>query len=126
MIPSDLRYLESHEWARQDGDTITIGITDVAVRHLTDLVFIDLPEVGDAVTKGERFGEIESVKAVADLNSPASGEVVEVNGDLADALDKIAGDPYGEGWMIKVKVSDPSELDGMLDAAAYEKSTEND
>ncbi len=123
MAPTNCRYLESHEWARKDGDLVVIGITDFAVKHLTDLVFIDLPEVGEKMTKGERFGEIESVKAVSDLNSPISGDIVEVNSDLADNLDRIASDPFGEGWMVKVRPSSANALDGLLDAAAYEKVT---
>lgn len=126
MIPDDLKYLETHEWARLEGDTVTIGITDFAVKHLTDLVFLDLPEVGDKVTKGERFGEIESVKAVSDLNSPVNGEVIEVHSELQDALDKIAADPYGEGWMIKVKVAPGTTLDDLLDAEAYRGVTEKE
>lgn len=126
MIPNDRRYLESHEWAKADGDVVSIGITDFAVQHLTDLVFIDLPSVGDTLTKGERFGEIESVKAVSDLNAPVSGEVVEVNDEIADALERVAEDPYGAGWFVKVKMTDASEMDSLLDDAAYKKVTEED
>jgi len=123
-VTNDLRYLETHEWARLEGDIVTIGISDFAVKHLTDLVYIDLPEVGDTLTKGERFGEIESVKAVSDLNSPVGGEVVEVNSELADALDRIGSDPFGAGWMVKVKVEAGTGIDDLLDAAAYLKVTE--
>lgn len=123
-MTNDLRYLETHEWARLDGDIVTIGISDFAVKHLTDLVYIDLPEVGDTLTQGERFGEIESVKAVSDLNSPVSGEVVEVNSELADALDRIGSDPYGAGWMLKVKVDAGTTLDRLLDATAYKAVTD--
>lgn len=126
MIPNDLGYLETHEWARLDGTTATIGITDFAVKHLTDLVFIDLPEVGDTITKGERFGEIESVKAVSDLNAPISGKVVAVNETLADHLDKIGNDPYGDGWMVKVSVVAGTTLAGLLDAKAYAAVTERE
>lgn len=121
MIPTNCRYLESHEWARQDGDVIVVGITDFAVKHLTDLVYIDLPDVGESIEKGGRFGEIESVKAVSDLNSPIAGEIVEVNAELADNLDRVAQDPFGAGWMIKVRPADKDPLAGMLDAAAYQK-----
>jgi glycine cleavage system H protein len=124
VTPTNCRYLESHEWARQEGDLIVVGITDFAVKHLTDLVYIDLPDAGEKVTRGSRFGEIESVKAVSDLNSPVSGEIVAVNSDLEDNLDRVAKDPFGEGWMIKVKPSGPNPLDGLLDAAAYRKSAE--
>lgn len=126
MIPTNCRYLESHEWARQDGDLIVVGITDFAVKHLTDLVFIDLPEVGETIERGTRFGEIESVKAVSDLNSPVSGEIVEVNSELADNLDRVASDPFGAGWMIKVRPSASNTFDGLLDAAAYQKVTESE
>lgn len=121
MIPNDRQYLESHEWAKQEGDHVVLGITDFAVKHLTDLVYIKLPVVGDQLKKGDRFGEIESVKAVSDLMSPVDGEVVEVNSELVDALDRVANDPYGAGWMVKVR---SSGISGMLDAAAYQKVTE--
>jgi glycine cleavage system H protein len=124
VIPEDRRYLETHEWAKKEGGLVVIGISDFAVKHLTDLVYISLPAVGDPVARGERFGEIESVKAVSDLNSPVTGEVVEVNSGLADALDRIANDPYGDGWMIKVRSSD--SLDPLLDSRAYQKVTEEE
>ncbi|MBI4879234.1 MAG: glycine cleavage system protein GcvH [Planctomycetes bacterium] len=120
MIPNDRRYLETHEWAKLDGSIVAVGITDFAVKHLTDLVYIDLPSVGDPVAKGERFGEVESVKAVSDLNAPVSGEIVEVNDALAGDLEIVARDPYGDGWMIKVKVQSAAEFQALLDAAAYE------
>lgn len=126
MIPTNCRYLESHEWARQDGDVVVVGITDFAVKHLTDLVYIDLPDVGETIEKGGRFGEIESVKAVSDLNSPIAGEIVAVNSELADNLDRVAQDPYGQGWMIKVRPSEKDPLSGMLDAAAYQKVIESE
>ena len=116
--PSDLKYTSSHEWVRIEGDVATLGITQHAAESLSDLVFLDLPEVGDAVTAGEGFGEIESVKAVSDLKCPVNGEVVEVNGDLPDNLTDINSDPYGKGWMIKVKIS--GQGDGLMDAAAYD------
>jgi glycine cleavage system H protein len=122
VIPTDRQYLESHEWAKKEGDLVALGITDFAVKHLTDLVFIKLPVVGDTLRKGDRFGEIESVKAVSDLVSPVDGEVVEVNSELVDALDRVANDPYGAGWMVKVRNSGP--IIGMLDAAAYQKVTD--
>ncbi|MFT7461779.1 MAG: glycine cleavage system H protein [Pseudohongiellaceae bacterium] len=116
--PTDLQYTEDHEWVRIEGDIATIGITAHATETLSDLVFIDLPEVGDDVTAGESFGEIESVKAVSDLNAPVNGAVAEVNGTLEDNLGDIGTDPYGKGWMIKITMSAPPE--GLLDAAAYE------
>ena len=115
--PTELKYTEDHEWVRMDGDTATVGITAHACETLSDLVFIDLPEKGADVTAGESFGEIESVKAVSDLNAPVNGEVVEVNSDLEDNLGDITSDPYGKGWMVKIKVSAAPE--GLMDAAAY-------
>jgi glycine cleavage system H protein len=117
--PTDLKYTESHEWVRIDGETATIGITAHAAESLSDLVFLELPEAGDSVTAGDAFGEIESVKAVSELKSPVSGEVTEANTSLEDDLSVINGDPYGKGWMIKVATSDvPASL---MDAAAYEQ-----
>ncbi len=124
MIPNDRRYLETHEWAKVDGDVVIVGITDFAVKQLTDLVFIDLPGVGDSIQKGERFGEVESVKAVSDLNAPISGEVVEVNEGIADALETVTSDPFEAGWLIKVRPTDTSEVDALLDDAGYRKVTE--
>ena len=117
--PSDRKYSDTHEWALIEGDVATIGITSHAAESLSDLVFLDLPEVGDEVSAGEGFGEIESVKAVSDLKSPVSGEVIDVHSELEDNLKDINTDPYGKGWMIKVKVS--SVGDGLMDAAAYEQ-----
>lgn len=116
--PKDLKYTASHEWVRVQGGVATIGITAHAAESLSDLVFIDLPSAGDEVSAGESFGEIESVKAVSDLNSPVAGEVVEVNGSLEDNLKDINDDPYGKGWMIKVKLT--GDTDHLLDAAAYD------
>ncbi|MFO0982756.1 MAG: glycine cleavage system protein GcvH [Planctomycetota bacterium] len=124
MIPDDRRYLKSHEWGKREGALVVVGITDFAVKHLSDLVYIDLPQKGTAVKKDARFGEIESVKAVSDINCPVSGEVAEVNEALADQLETLAKDPYGGGWMIKVRPTTPSELDTCLDARAYQKVTE--
>jgi glycine cleavage system H protein len=124
VIPANCRFLETHEWARQDGDLITVGISDFAVKHLTDLVYIDLPEVAEGVERGERFGEIESVKAVSDLNCPVTGEIVEVNTALEDNLDRVASDPFGEGWMIKIRPNQPQPLDGLLTPGEYQRVTE--
>ena len=124
MRPDDCKYLESHEWCKTDGDIATIGITDFAVAHRSDLVFLDLPATGTAVTAGEPFGEIESVKAVSDLNSPVTGEVVEINEVLTENLELLANEPFGEAWMIKVKVTAAAE--DMLDAAAYEEHCQNE
>ncbi len=119
MRPNDRKYAQSHEWCKVEGGVATVGITDFAVSHLSDLVFLDLPETGSAVTAGESFGEIESVKAVSDLYSPVSGEVVEVNSDLPDNLDTLNTDAFEGGWMIKVQVS--GESPDLMDAETYEE-----
>ena len=121
MRPTDRSYLESHEWAQLDGDIVTVGITDFAVEQLGELVYLDLPEVEDDATAGSGFGEVESVKAVSDVNAPVDGEIVEVNTALADNLDTLQNDPFQGGWLIKIKVSNPDCLSGLLDAAAYEE-----
>jgi glycine cleavage system H protein len=126
MDPQALKYAKSHEWIHVEGETATVGITDFAVKALTDLVYIDLPDVGTQVVAGETFGEVESVKAVSDLYAPVSGEVVEVNSSLADDLDALSEDPFGRGWMIKLKISDSAALDRLMDRAAYEKHCESE
>jgi glycine cleavage system H protein len=120
MRPSDRSYLDSHEWAQLDGDVVTVGITDFAIEQLGELVYLDLPSTGTAVSRGNSFGEVESVKAVSDVNSPVDGEIVEVNEALPDSLDSLQNDPFAGGWLIKVKVSGAAALDGLKDAAAYE------
>jgi glycine cleavage system H protein len=119
-IPAELRYTKDHEWAKLDGDVITVGITDYAQGELGDVVYVDLPAIGDAVDKDESFGSIEAVKAVADLFSPVGGEVVEVNEALQDAPETINKDPYGDGWMVKMKLSNVSQYEELMDADAYE------
>lgn len=119
-IPSDLKYTKDHEWAKKEGDIVTIGITDYAQGELGDVVFVELPEAGDQVSKDDTFGTIEAVKAVADLFSPVSGEVSEINESLADTPDIVNSDPYGEGWMVKIKISDASEWDSLMDSKEYE------
>jgi len=116
----EARYLESHEWARMDGDVVTIGISDHAQESLSDIVYVELPEVGDSFDKGDSFGVVESVKAASDVYMPMGGEVTKVNLDLEDEPEKINQDAYGEGWLIKIAPSDPDEFDELLDAAAYE------
>lgn len=116
-FPSDLQYLDSHEYVRIDGDTVTIGITAFAIDQLGDVVFLELPEVGESLTKGETFGTIESVKAVEDLYAAASGEVLERNEDIIESPEKLAEDPYGEGWLLKVKLD--GEIEGAMSAEAY-------
>jgi glycine cleavage system H protein len=125
MRPDDRKYFESHEWVKPDGDTMLIGITDFAVAELSngnegDLVYCDLPEVGRLLELGDTFGEIESVKAVADLNSPVAGEVVEVNEEIEDHLEVLSKDPWNKGWLIRVKPVTKS-LDKLMDAKAYDK-----
>jgi glycine cleavage system H protein len=118
------RYAKSHEWARLEEDgTVTIGISAYAVEALTDLVFMQLPDVGASVTAGESFGEIESVKAVSDLYAPVSGEVVAANAELPGQLETLGSDPYGAGWIIRIKPEDPGQLEGLLDQAAYDALT---
>jgi len=120
MDQNSLRYLPSHEWAALDGDVATVGITAFAVSQLTDLTYVELPKVGGTVAKGERFGEVESVKAVSDLYSPVTGEVLEVNSVLDEDVAPLSDDPFGSGWLMKVRVTDPSSLDGLLDRVAYD------
>ncbi len=118
--PEDLLYHPEHDWARIDGDVATLGVTWYAQDALGEVVFFDPPEVGATVTKDESYAEVESVKAVSDVVAPISGEIVEVNAALSDAPEKINDDPYGEGWLVKVRMSDPSERDSLMDAAKYE------
>lgn len=126
MRPNDRKYASSHEWAKKDGALYTVGITDFAVEKLGELVFLDLPKAGKKIAKGERFGEIESVKAVSDLYAPVAGEVVEVNAKVADALDALSKDPFAAGWMIKIKPDATSGFEALLDAAGYEKVVEEE
>ena len=123
-FPQDLRYTEQHEWARADGDRIRVGITDYAQDALGDVVYVDVPEVGTEVTAGEPFGEVESTKSVSDVYAPVTGTVIERNAELADAPELVNQEPYGRGWMITIQVGDPSQLDALLDAAAYRTFTE--
>ena len=120
--PDDLLYHPEHDWVRLDGDTATFGITWFAQDALGEVVFIDPPEVGTRVSKDEPYAEVESVKAVSDVIAPLSGEIVEVNVALADKPETINDDPYGDGWLVRVKLSDPGEKDSLMDAAAYTAS----
>ena len=117
--PDDLKYHPEHDWARVDGDVATFGITWFAQDALGEVVFFDPPEVGSSVTKDESYAEVESVKAVSDVIAPLSGEIVEVNTGLGDAPETINADPYGQGWLVRVRLSDQSELDDLLDRDAY-------
>ena len=120
--PEDLLYHAEHDWARVDGESATFGITWYAQDSLGELVFFDPPEVGSHTTKDDSYSEVESVKAVSDVIAPLSGEIVEVNAALADKPEAINEDPYGAGWLVKVKLSDPSEVESLMDAAAYAAS----
>ncbi len=117
--PNDRRYTDQHEWAKQDGDVITVGITDYAAGEMGDVVYVVLPTAGTTVKRSEKFGEVESVKAVSDLFSPVSGEVVEVNGALVDQPEAVNQSPFSDGWMIRVRPNTANPLDGLLDGAAY-------
>ncbi|MBU8933587.1 MAG: glycine cleavage system protein GcvH [candidate division Zixibacteria bacterium] len=120
-IPADLKYSEDHEWVGVEGNIATIGVSDHAGEELSDVTFVELPSEGDELTVGEAFGVIETVKAAADLFAPISGKVVEVNTALEDDPEIIKNDPYGAGWFVKVEMSDPSELDKLMDAQAYKE-----
>jgi glycine cleavage system H protein len=119
--PEDLKYHPEHDWARIEGDQATFGITWYAQDALGEVVFYDPPEVGATVTKDQTYAEVESVKAVSDVFAPLSGEIVEVNEALADSPEAVNADPYGDGWMVKVRLSDPSEVESLLDVAAYKE-----
>jgi len=120
MYPSDLKYDKEHEWVRVDGDIAIVGISHFAQDQLGEVVYVDLPSLGDSVTLGEPFGEIESVKSVSELYAPVNGDVIKVNDVLIDSPEVINEDPYGEGWMIEIRMSDPSEVDALLSAEEYE------
>ena len=124
-VPSDLLYSNDHEWARREDGRVRVGITDYAQDSLGDVVYVDLPPVGTEVEASTSFGEVESTKSVSDLFAPVSGKVVEVNESLADNPELINSDPYGEGWLVVIEPSDPSQLDSLLDAAAYAELTGN-
>jgi len=120
MVPTDLRYTKDHEWVRVEGDEATVGITDYAAKQLGDIVFVELPDAGRTFEQYATFGVVESVKAVSDLFAPVSGEVTASNESLAGAPELVNSDPFGEGWMIRVKLGGPAEVDDLLDAAAYD------
>ena len=123
-FPDDIRYAESHEWAKPEGDTVKVGITDYAQDQLGDIVFVEMPEAGETFEKGAEFGTVESVKAVSELYMPVGGEIVGVNDTLEDAPEKVNNTPYTDGWMIEVKPDDPTELDSLMDKDGYIKSLE--
>jgi glycine cleavage system H protein len=118
-VPEDLRYSKDHEWARREGDQVRIGVTDYAQDALGDVVFVQVPDVGMAVTLGQSFSEVESTKSVSDIYAPVTGTIVEVNAELSDAPQRLNEDPYGEGWLCVISLDDPSQLDELMDAAAY-------
>ena len=123
MVPGDLRYTKEHEWVRVDGDEAVVGITKFAADQLGDIVFVELPAVGRGLDAHATFGVVESVKAVSDLFAPVAGEVVATNDALSGSPELVNTDPFGEGWMLRVRLADASELDGLMDAAAYEQLT---
>ena len=118
-LPEDVKYTKDHEWAKQDGDIITIGINDYAQDQLGEVVFVEMPEVGDSFSQGDEFGSVESVKAVSEIYIPVSGEVVEINEALEDEPELVNNDCYNNGWLIRIKPEDPSEMDNLMDKAAY-------
>jgi glycine cleavage system H protein len=120
MYPSDYRYTKEHEWIKATGNTGTIGITDYAQHELGDVVFVELPAAGTKITTGQVFGTVESVKAVSEIYAPVSGEVIEANAALSDNPETLNTDPHGAAWLIKIKLANPSELSGLMDAAAYQ------
>jgi glycine cleavage system H protein len=124
--PSDLKYLDTHEYVRLDGEIATIGISAFAVDQLGDIVFLELPDINDEITKGEGFGSIESVKAVEELKSPVTGTVIERNETMIESPEQVAEDPYGEGWFLKVRVNDLSEIDDAMTADEYSAQVEGD
>ena len=120
-VPQDLKYTASHEWVKIEGEVLTSGITEFAVNALSDLVYIDLPEIAALTEKGHPYAEIESVKAVADVMAPISGEIDSINEDIVDSLDDLSNDPYGKGWLVKIQISYPDELPTLLSPEEYEK-----
>jgi glycine cleavage system H protein len=123
MVPNDLRYTKDHEWIRVEGDEATVGITDFAAGQLGDIVFVELPEPGRTLDQFATFGVVESVKAVSDLFAPVSGEVIAGNDEVAGSPELVNGDPFGKGWMVRLRLNDPKELEELLDAAAYDALT---
>ncbi|GHG71835.1 glycine cleavage system protein GcvH [Comamonas sp. JC664] len=124
-VPGDLKYTEEHEWARVQGNVVVVGVTDHAQTSLGDVVYVELPKAGTKVSKGDAVGTIESVKAVSELFSPVSGTVVKVNDALTESPEDVNDEPYGDGWLLEIELSDPKQVDGLLDAAAYTELLKN-
>ncbi len=118
-LPEDVQYTDDHEWAKKEGETIKIGLTDYAQDQLGDIVFVELPEVGDSFSKGDEFGSVESVKAVSEIYMPISGEIVSVNEELEDAPELVTNEPYTGGWLVEIKPEDPAEIDSLLNKEGY-------
>lgn len=125
-IPDDLKYSEDHQWVQLEDDIALVGISDFAQEQMGEIIFLELPEVGDQLQSGKPYGVVESAKMASDLYAPVSGEIVEINDELPDNPEVINSSPYEEGWMIKIKLIDPSELDDLFDAASYEEMIEDD
>ena len=119
QLPEDLKYADDHEWAKAQGDTVRVGISDYAQDQLGDIVFVELPEVGESFEKGAEFGTLESVKAVSEIYKPVGGEILAVNDTLEEAPEKVNNSPYGDGWLVEIKLSNPQELEQLMDKAAY-------
>ncbi|NCO53471.1 MAG: glycine cleavage system protein GcvH [Deltaproteobacteria bacterium] len=125
-FPDDLKYTEEHEWALLEGDLVSIGITDFAQHQLGDVVFVDLPAIGERVETGKAFGVVESVKTVSDVYAPLSGEIVEINSELLDAPETVNNSPYDDGWMVRIRPDDAADLDALMDAASYQDFIEEE
>ena len=126
MFPADLKYMKSHEWARREDDIVSIGVSDYAQAEIQDVVYVELPEVGTILEQHNTFGVIESVKAAFDLYAPVSGEVIEINVELEDAPELVNAAPYGDGWMVKIRISDLGELEGLMSASEYQAMVETE
>ena len=126
MFPADLKYMKSHEWAKREDDVVSIGVSDYAQAEIQDVVYVELPEVGTILEQHRTFGVIESVKAAFDLYSPVSGEVIEINEELEDAPELVNEAPYGDGWMVRIRISDISELEGLMSASEYQEMVETE
>ncbi len=126
MFPADLKYMKSHEWARREDDIVSIGVSDYAQAEIQDVVYVEMPEVGTILEQHKTFGVIESVKAAFDLYAPVSGEVIEINEELEDAPELVNEAPYGAGWMVRIRISDVSELEGLMSASEYQEMVETE